>query len=441
MARLRALDVAWLELETGPSIATGLVCVLEGPPPPVAELRSLVAQRLPAMPSLRWVVDGEHGLRRPRWRDGGEVDLRVHVRSRRLAASPASLEDFVSAVMEQPLDKSRPLWEIAVGRGLPDGRWVLLWRWHHAIADGQGAQAMLGELLDVTPDGSRRMADVLAQLRPNAHDQPPEAPRSTLRAARATVGAAMGEVVATVRHLPEAARLAADLAPRPGGSLTGPLSARRRWCAGTARLCDAQGVARRLGLSVNDVLLAAVAVGFSALLRDRGEPVAGRVLRCVIPVSQRGAADHDLENKVSATWVELPLGPMDFDDRVRAVARTTTWQKQVGTPAVGAALLALADALVPAPVQEAVVTHGRWVPGAMADTLVTNVPGAPFPLYVAGRRMPLAYPLIPVDGHLRVIVGIVSHDGTLCIGISGDAEHAPDVDVLRDAMVVALTPA
>jgi WS/DGAT/MGAT family acyltransferase len=444
MSRLSALDAAWLELETGPPIATGLVCVLDGPAPTLPELRALVAQRLPAMPGLRRVVTGEHRLRRPQWRDTDEVDLRHHVWSRRLVARAAgggdSLEEFVASVAERRLDRSRPLWEMAIGRGLPEQQWVLLWRWHHAIADGQGAQALLGELFDVTADGSQRMTQVLARLRPNAADQPRPSGRSRLGDVRRAVGAALDEVVATTRHLPDAARLVADLAPRPGSSLTGPLSDRRRWLRGTARLSDAKDLARRLGLSVNDVLLAAVAVGFRALLLQRGEPVEGRALRCVIPVSQRHATDHDLENKVSATWVELPVGEMPFDERVRSVARTTTWQKQVGTPAVGAALLALTDTLVPAPVQEAVVTHGRWVPGAMADTLVTNVPGAPFPLYVAGRRMRLAYPLIPVDGHLRVIIGIVSHDGLLCVGVTGDGVHARDVDVLRDAMVAALTP-
>jgi WS/DGAT/MGAT family acyltransferase len=443
MARLSALDVAWLELESGPSIATGLVCLVEGPAPTVAALRALVRERLPAMPSLQWVVTGEHGLRRPVWRDGGPPDLRHHVWSTRLppaAADDDAVERFVSTVAERPLDHARPLWEIAVGRGLPQGRWVMVWRWHHAIADGQGAQALLGELLDVTPDGSRRMADVLAALRPNAQEDAEALTRSRWQTARDALESALTEARTAARHLPEAARLVGDLVPRPGGSLTGPLSDRRVWRRGTAQLADAQAMAHRLHRSVNDVLLAAVACGFRDLLLARGEGVEGRVLRCVVPVSLRSAGDTGLENKVSAAWVELPLGDMSFDDRVRAVARTTTWQKQVGTPAVGAALLALTDAVVPAPVQEAAVTLGRWVPGAMADTLVTNVPGAPFPLYLAGRRVPLAYPLIPVDGHLRVIVGVVSHDGWLCVGATGDGVFARDVGVVRDGMVAALTP-
>jgi hypothetical protein len=75
----------------------------------------------------------------------------------------------------------------------------------------------------------------------------------------------------------------------------------------------------------------------------------------------------------------------------------------------------------------------------MTDTLVTNVPGAPFPLYVLGRRMRRAHPVIPADAHLRIIVGVVSHDGWLCFGVTGDGVHASDVDVLRDGALAALT--
>lgn len=95
-----------------------------------------------------------------------------------------------------------------------------------------------------------------------------------------------------------------------------------------------------------------------------------------------------------------------------------------------AGLISLADHLVPAPVQEAVVEHASWVPEWFADTLVTNVPGAQFPVYVLGRRIQHLHPVIPVDAHLRITVGVVSHDGTLGFGVTGDGVHAADVDVL-----------
>jgi len=245
-------------------------------------------------------------------------------------------------------------------------------------------------------------------------------------------------VLSALRHLPEAAHLVSDLTPRPPGTVTGALSDRRRWVLGTAPLAQAKQRARAAGVTVNDVILAAVAAGFHDMLVERGEPTADRTLRCVLPVSLRPSGDSALDNKVSAAWADLPVGRLSLAERARAISRSTSWQKQAGTPAVGGLLFSLTDRLVPGAVQDAVVSHATWLPEWMTDTLVTNVPGAPFPLYVLGRRMHRAYPVIPADAHLRIIVGVVSHDGWLCFGVTGDGVHASDVDVLRDGALRAL---
>lgn len=437
MPRLHALDAVWLELESpGPSLATGLVGVLDGPAPSVADVRAMVAERLSDVPALRWVLADEQGLRRPQWVDAGEPDLVHHVWARRIGASEQTLEEVVSVVMERPMDHRRPLWELAVLRGLADGQWALVWRLHHAVADGQGSQALLGELFDVTPDGSRRLTDELAALRPNARGRS-SATRRDL-AAHAVTGT-VGGLLSALRHLPEAAHLVSDLTPRPPGTVTGALSDRRRWVLGTAPLSQAKQAARRAQVTVNDVILAAVAAGFHDMLVERGEPTQDRTLRCVLPVSMRESGDTALDNKVSAAWADLPVGRLSTAERARVISRSTSWQKQAGTPAVGGLLFSLADRLVPGAVQDAVVSHATWLPEWMTDTLVTNVPGAPFPLYVLGRRMRRAHPVIPADAHLRIIVGVVSHDGWLCFGVTGDGVHASDVDVLRDGALAALT--
>ncbi|MGB9372527.1 MAG: WS/DGAT domain-containing protein, partial [Jiangellales bacterium] len=170
----------------------------------------------------------------------------------------------------------------------------------------------------------------------------------------------------------------------------------------------------------------------------RGEQTAQRTLRCVIPVSLRPAVDDHADNRLSAAWTDLPVGDMTPGERVHAIGASTRWQIHAGTPMVGAALISLADHLVPGPVQEVVVEHATWVPEWFADTLVTNVPGIQVPLYVAGRRIEHMHPVIPVDGHLRITVGVVSHDGTLGFGVTGDGLYAADVDVLLAGILTGL---
>lgn len=430
MTRLGALDAVWLELETGePALAPGLVCVLEGPAPPVAQVRRMVADRIEHSPSLRWVLrDGTR--RRPQWHDAGMPDLGYHVRAVRVAATGQALAELVSHLMEQPMDRSRPLWDITVVRGLAHDEWAFVWRLHHAVADGIAARAVMGHLLDLRPDGPPTLADAaMSGTMPatsGGHDRSLHLPG---RVGRAVEGA-FTALASAVRHAPQAAHVLADVTPRPPGTLTGPLSPKRRWVYATENLELAKEARRRLDASLNDVVLAAVAHGYRELLLGRGENTQGRHLRCVVPVSLRPPIDDHADNRLTAAWTDLPVGDMSPQQRVAEISQSTRWQIRAGTPMVGAALISLADHFVPGPLQDVVVEHATWVPEWFADTLVTNVPGAQFPLYVMGRTVRHLHPVIPVDAHLRITVGVVSHDGTLGFGVTGDGVHAPDVDVL-----------
>lgn len=431
MTRLHALDAVWLELESGgPALAPGLVCVLDPDVPAIADVRRLVGERLESTPTLRWVLDDHESGRRPQWRDGGMPDLRYHVRALRVGADPEALAATVSTLMEQPMDRTRPLWDVTVVRGLAGGQWAFVWRLHHAVADGIAARTVMGHLLDLHPDGGPTLADAaLAGSMPatsGGHDRGLHLPGRWGRAVEGAVTA----LASAVKHAPEAAHVLADVTPRPPGSLTGPLSDRRRWVYATEDLALAKQARRRLDASLNDVVLAAVANGYRELLRGRGEPTDGRTLRCVVPVSLRPAIDAHADNRLTAAWTDLPVGDMSPAQRVAAISRSTRWQIRAGTPMVGAALISLADHFVPGPLQEVVVEHATWVPEWFADTLVTNVPGAQFPLYVLGRQIRHLHPVIPVDAHLRITVGVVSHDGTLGFGVTGDGLFAADVDVL-----------
>jgi diacylglycerol O-acyltransferase len=425
------MDAVWLDLEHGgPALAPGLVCVLDGPAPGVADVRAMVAGRLDRSPSLRWVLD-EHAGRRAEWRDDGLPDLRHHVRAARISARPGALAELVSSLIESPMDRARPLWDMVVVRGLAEGRWALVWRLHHSVADGIASRTVMGHLMDSQPDGGPTLAEIsMTGAMPRTSGGHARQTHLPGRLGRVVEGALTG-LASALRHAPDAAHVMADVTPRPPGSLTGPLSDERRWVYATEDLALAKQAKRRLGGSLNDVVLAAVANGYRQLLLGRDEPTEGRVLRCVVPISLRPAIDDHADNQLTAAWTDLPVGTMTSAERVQAIAKSTRWQIQAGTPMILAGLISLADHVVPAPVQEAVVEHASWVPEWFADTLVTNVPGAQFPLYMLGRKIQHLHPVIPVDAHLRITVGVVSHDGTLGFGVTGDGVHAADVDVLR----------
>jgi diacylglycerol O-acyltransferase / wax synthase len=62
--------------------------------------------------------------------------------------------------------------------------------------------------------------------------------------------------------------------------------------------------------------------------------------------------------------------------------------------------------------------------------VTTNVPGPQQPLYALGRRMLEAFPYVPLAGRVRIGVAIISYAGGLNIGVTGDFDSSPDIDVL-----------
>jgi diacylglycerol O-acyltransferase len=64
------------------------------------------------------------------------------------------------------------------------------------------------------------------------------------------------------------------------------------------------------------------------------------------------------------------------------------------------------------------------------DTATTNVPGPQVALHTLGRKLVASYPFVPIVGTIRIVVAIFSYDGELYFGVTGDRDHAPDVDVL-----------
>jgi hypothetical protein len=65
-------------------------------------------------------------------------------------------------------------------------------------------------------------------------------------------------------------------------------------------------------------------------------------------------------------------------------------------------------------------------------------------MYLVGRRMLEYFPFVPLAGHVRIGVAIVSYDGGLNFGITGDYETAPDIGVLAagiEAGLAELMPA
>ena len=193
---------------------------------------------------------------------------------------------------------------------------------------------------------------------------------------------------------------------------------------------DVKQIREAHGGTVNDVVLAAITSGFRELLLSRGEPVEGRVIRSLVPVSVRAENDRGTyNNKVSAMFAELPVGIEDPVRRLGALHEQMQHLKRSGQ-AVAAERLTALGGFAPAMLLALAGRVGTRLPQSAVNTVTTNVPGPQRPLYLAGRRMLEAFPFVPLGGHVRVGVAIFSYDGGINFGVTGDLDSAPDIGVL-----------
>jgi hypothetical protein len=222
--------------------------------------------------------------------------------------------------------------------------------------------------------------------------------------------------------------------PQSPTGLTGEVSPRRLWVSRHYSLDDVKLARKSLqGVTINDIVLASVAYGFTELLKSRGEDPNGRTLRAVMPVSLR--RNLDANNQVSILPAPLPLGDVEPLQRMKMIKKSTKHAKNSSIPVITEALRQATEKVTPAPIEKYVLQWSSSSLGYFSETLVTNVPGPMIPLYFMGRQCRGSMPIIPIEGSMRIIVGITSFEHDLNIGITGDGEHARDVDILADGIL------
>ena len=283
--------------------------------------------------------------------------------------------------------------------------------WRPAPAPSD-ARLLLEAALQLASTSSRRLASAWGEVLN---------PRRSL--------ASLTNVVAGFRSFAQATFVSVK-----GVSVQGSIGPNRRWAAARARLDDIASIRAAFGGSVNDVVLTAIAGAFRALLLDRGERVTDEaVLHSLVPVSVRDSGDHSANNQVSLIIAQLPIGIADPIERLAAVHNQMKMLKSSHEIESGHAVVTAAELVPPAALALAartIMTVLHTLPQRVINTVTTNVPGPQFPLYALGREMLEYLPYVPVSEGLRIGVAIMSYNGAVNFGITGDYDTAPDVNAM-----------
>ncbi len=436
MEHLSTLDAGFLEAEDSDrhvSLAIGGISVVEGPMPDFDELVATIGERALTVPRCRQVLRTHRfDLAAPEWVDDPHLDLSHHVHR---AALPHPGDDdtlfrFAADVMERRLDRERPLWECWVIEGLTGGRWAILMKVHHCIADGIATMHLLASLSD-DGEGDSFAANIRA-----AHDNPhPPAgsgislnPLSWVGGAWRAAGAVTN---AATMALEGAAQIAGGLLrPSPESSLLGPVTTMRRYSAARVSRDDVRRICEAYDVTLNDVALAAITNSFRSGLLRRGAEPAKDSLRTLVPVSVRSNnAAGQMDNRVSLMVPYLPVDLSDPVEQLRVVHRRLSRTKASGQRQAGSAFVAAMNA-VPFPLTAWAVRALTSLPQRGIVTLATNVPGPRHRLRVLGRDVLSVLPIPPIALQLRTGVAILSYADELVFGITADYDSAPDVDEL-----------
>jgi WS/DGAT/MGAT family acyltransferase len=464
MDRLTSFDTSFLANEkSNAHMAIGALLMCEGEAPNEDDFLAHIRSRVHLLPRLRQrLLYPPLGLGTPFWVDYADFDIHRHLRRVALPApgTEAQFRDLVGKLLAPPLDRAKPLWELILVEGFEDERFAIVYKTHHAMADGISAVDIGMLLFDVEPKQEP------------ARDETPWQPASPPSKAALIVHAGSG-IAATMARLlrwlrralrePRRARKRAadgligiwevtwNLArPAPKVPFNTDIGPRRSMCWATFDLPAFKHVKNAFGGTVNDVTLAVVAGALRRWLLERDVAVDGLELKALVPVSIRTENEHgELGNKLTAMRGPLPVGIADPIERLHAVSAAMDALKASKQPLGAEAIWGLNDWFRDfAPPILLSPTSAINFSTRLFNLLVTNFPGPQVPFYVLGRELTAVYPIGFLAKDHALAIAILSYNGQVGFGLLADPDSVPDaerivghlaasVEELRDAAQIA----
>lgn len=441
--RLSLADRSNLRIERPetPAHIAGL-CIVEAAPLldehgelDLALIKRRLERRLGRVPALRRIVHSVPPLcGPPLWVDDPSFAIDRHIHGMRLdpPGDEATLLQTAELLLRPLLDRAHPLWELWFLTGLDGGSRIgVLFKVHHAVADGLAAVSLIMALLDLEPDAPEPPDE-------NWHPAPVPSTRALLGD---NLACRLTEVRATLAHPVQLARtVGATIKDSLGFFHSRQAAARTSLNAlpGVGRrlrvvhldLEAARSVAHAHNATVNDLVLSVVTGGIRDLLIARGERVDGVELTTSVPAALRSAdtARGELGNAAGALLVRLPAGEADAVRRLERISANTRSAKGEQHPAYINGLFSwLAATRLALPMAR----RQRFV-----NFFVTNVPGPRVPLYVLGARIEDVMPVLGLAGNVTIMFAALSYCGHLNVLVSADAARwtGSEADVLAAGM-------
>lgn len=400
--------------------------------------RQVIGGRLNKLePFCYQLVEVPYALHHPMWREHCEVDLDYHIRPWRLP-SPGGrreLDEAIGQIASSPLDRSRPLWEMYFVEGLANNRIAVVGKIHHALADGVASANLMARGMDLQPgpDGGPYLSD------------PAPSARQLMTSALADHVRHIGRIPRTIQYtaqgLGRVRRSSRKLSPEltrpfepPPTFMNHKLTPERRFATATLALADVKETGKRLGATINDMVLAMSAGALRTLqLRYDGQ---AEPLLASVPMSFDFSTERISGNRFTGVLVGLPTNADDPLERVRCSHENAIAAKE-SNQLMGPELVSRwAAYMPPAPTR----AFFRWASGRdghnkVLNLNISNVPGPRERGRVGGALVTEIYSVGPLTAGSGLNITVWSYVDQLNISVLTDGATLKDPHEVTEAMV------
>jgi diacylglycerol O-acyltransferase len=408
--------------------------------------RRTIERRLHLLDPLRYKLVGiPLKWHHPMWMENCEVDLDYHLRRVRVP-SPGGrreLDGIIGEIASTPLDRSRPLWEFHFAEGMADGRFALIGKVHHTLADGVASANLLARMMDPTEPGQDDGDGYDTCATPSTAELLTEAGRDHIQKFAELPGLVRDAVrgYSRVRRHSKEQPNHPDLAKflnAPPTFFNHVVSPVRKFATAAVSLAEIKETSKHLAVTFNDVVLAMAAGGLRELLL-RYDGRADRPILASVPVSTDSSPDRITGNAISGLSVSLPVHIDDAMERLRLTSLATTRAKEVhdllGHELQGRMMEYLPPAVAPAAFRR---QAKRAAQNKLMNVAVSNVPGPRERGTFAGAPVSEIYSVGVLSAGSAFNMTVWSYVDQLGISVLTDDQTFDDVHEATAAMTHAL---
>lgn len=459
MKPLTALDAAFLYLESerAPMHVGGIILaestLADGSPYTFDHFRQMMSERLHLSPIFRRrIVELPLNLGHPYWIEDPAFSLDNHLLHVSLPdpGGWAELMELSARFFSSCLSRSRPLWDGIFVTNVKLDTFdapvtAFLSKVHHCAVDGVSGAEILGALLDPSPE-PRVFKDAPAW----EGERIPSAAELLAR----SYGKAIGKTASLTKMLGQTVASSAKTAvggelrnvkppPMPFAApktlLNVPVDSHRTFSAKRFSLADIKRIKNMAGGTVNDVVLAVCAGALRRYLEGRND-LPDKPLIAMAPISTRTKEQSGTAgNQITGMLVSLATDLSDPLQRLDTIMGSARGSKTYSRAAK------VTDILEFVPSATAAAASRLYCSMKVADRhrpffncIITNVPGPPVPLYLAGSRMLANIGMAPIFDGIGLILVIFSYNGQLTISATSCRGIIPDPEALTEAFAPAM---